>query len=150
MPSRSFVVQKIIGREFETAMIPVLEQAGMRVIDVDSWAYKYKKGVDVIVEVKGVRCGIEFKYDKMSEKTGNVVIDLDSLGKTTAGIWIYGFKRGDFVDTYSMRTTELSPFAFNWPVRKPVGEFRQLAAFMRKEQFLSQPFVFKFKTINLG
>ncbi len=85
----------------------------------------------------------------MSEKTGNVVIDLDSLGKTTAGIWVYGFKRGDFVDAYSMRTTELSPFAFNWPVRKPVGEFRQPAALMRKEQFLSQPFVFKFKTIEL-
>jgi hypothetical protein len=150
MSSTAFKVQKLIGREFELAMMPVLEQVGFRVIDTDHFSYRLKKGVDVIVDLKGVRCGIEFKLDKMSEKTGNVVIDLDSLNKTTSAIWIFGFPRGNYIDTYSMRTTDLGPFALNWPVKRPVGEFRQLACIVPKYTFLGQDFVYKLKTINLN
>ena len=70
-PSQSFTIQKLIGREFEQAMIPVLEEVGLRVIDVDHWSYNHKKGRDVIVEKDGYRNSIEFKLDKLSEKTGN-------------------------------------------------------------------------------
>lgn len=150
MPSKSFVVQKLIGREFEQAMIPILEQAGMRVIDVDHWGYNHKKGRDLIVEVKGARCSIEFKLDLMSEKTGNVAIDLDSLNKTDSGIWVFGLKDGDLIHTYSMRTTELAPFAQNWPVKRPAGEFRQMIALVPKATFIGQKFVYPFKIIKLN
>ena len=72
MPSKSFTIQKLIGREFETALMPVLSEMGFRVIDVDTWGYKHKKGRDIIVEIKGERASLELKYDKMSEKTNYI------------------------------------------------------------------------------
>ena len=75
MPSRSFTIQKLIGREFEQAMIPVLEATGFRVIDVDHWSYRLKKGRDIIVEVKGERGSLELKYDVLTEKTNRVCVD---------------------------------------------------------------------------
>ena len=150
MPSRSFVVQKLIGREFEQAMIPVLQEIGFRVIDVDGWKYSQKKGRDVIVEIQGHRSSIEFKYDRMSEKTGQVCIDLDSLNKTDSATWIYGFPEGEVIHTYSMKTTELGPYAIKWPIRRAVGEFRQECALIPKRTFTSLPFVYKLKTINLN
>ena len=130
--------------------MPVLDQMGFRVIDVDHWGYRHKKGRDIIVEVKGQRCSLELKYDRMSEKTGYVCLDLDSINKTDSAIWLYGLPRGNEVDVYSMRISDLAPFARNYPLKKPVGEFKQLAALVPKNVFLSQPFVFKFKTINLN
>lgn len=132
------------------AMIPHLEEAGLRVIDVDHWSYNQKKGRDVIVETQGYRNSIEFKFDKLSEKTGNVAIDLDSINKTSSAIWIYGLPRGNEIDVYSMRISYLAPFARNWPVKRLLGEFKQPCALVKKDTFLSQPFVFKFKTINLN
>jgi hypothetical protein len=75
MSSTAFKVQKLIGRKFEQAMMPVLEQSGFRVIDVDQWSYKLKKGRDIIVEVQGQRASLELKYDLFSEKTHRVYID---------------------------------------------------------------------------
>ena len=150
MPSRSFVVQKLIGREFEQAMMPVLESMGFRVIDVDLWGYKHKKGRDIIVEIKGQRCSLELKLDKMSEKTGYVCLDLDSINKTSSAIWLYGLPRGNEVDVYSMKIQGLAPFAQNWPVKRLLGEFKQPCALVKKDVFLSQPFVFRFKTIQLN
>jgi hypothetical protein len=150
MSSRRFVVQKLIGREFEQALMPVLEEMGFRVIDVDHWGYKHKKGRDIIVEVKGTRCSLELKYDLMSEKTVYVCLDLDSINKTDSAIWLYGLPRGNEIDVYSVRISDLAPFARNWPVKRLLGEFKQSCALVKKETFLSQPFVFKFKTINLN
>ena len=150
MPSKAFVIAKLIGREFEQAMIPVLEERGFRVIDVDGWKYSQKKGRDVIVEIQGHRSSIEFKYDRMSEKTGNVVVDLDSLNKTDSAIWIYGLPEGKVIHTYSMKTTELGPYALNWSVKRPAGEFGGLVALIPKRTFLGQKFVYKLKTINLN
>jgi hypothetical protein len=130
--------------------MPVLEQMGFRVIDVDHWGYKYKKGRDIIVEVKGTRCSLELKYDKMSEKTGYVCLDLDSINKTSSAIWLYGLPKGNEVDVYSMRISDLSPFARNWPIKRPAGEFRQLVALVPKATFIGQKFVYPFKTINLN
>ena len=149
-PSSSFTIQKLIGREFEQAMIPVLEQTGFRVIDVDWWSYSHKKGRDLIVEAKGQRCSLELKLDKMSEKTGYVCLDLDSINKTDSAIWLYGLPRGNEVDVYSMKIQDLAPFARNWPIRRDLGEFRQPCALVKKDTFLSQSFVHKFKTINLN
>jgi hypothetical protein len=150
MPSQAFKIQKLVGREFEQAMLPVLSEMGFRIIDTDSWSYRLKKGVDVIVEIKGERCGIEFKLDKMSEKTHQVAIDLDSLNKTTAGIWMYGFPRGNEVDVYSMKTTELGPFAFKWPIKKNVGEWSMPVALVPKSVFIGQSFVHFFKTLSIN
>ena len=150
MPSASFKIQKLIGREFEQAMIPVLEQMGFRVIDVDDWSYKLKKGRDCIVEIKGHRCSIEFKFDKMSEQTGNVVVDLDSLRKTDSAIWIYGLPKGNQIDVYAMRISDLGPFAKSYPVKKRVGEYKLEAAIIPKWQFVTLPFIKKFKTIEIN
>jgi hypothetical protein len=149
-PSALFTIKKIEGREFELAMIPHLEEAGLRVIDVDHWSYNQKKGRDVIVETQGHRNSIEMKYDRMSEKTGQICIDLDSINKTVSHIWIYGLPEGEKVHTYTMRITDLAPFARNWPIRRCVGEFSQPVALVPKSTFLAQKFVYPFKIINLN
>src|SRR5215813_11902369 len=154
MPSRSFVVQKLIGREFETAMIPVLEQAGMRVIDVDHWGYKHKRGRDVIVEVKGERSSIEFKLDKMSEVTHRVCIDWDSMSHTDSKYWIYGLPENGKIAVYAMYASQLRDFALGYVRGHPesmkrVGEFKGYCAMIPKALFISQPFISKFGTIQL-
>lgn len=155
MPSRSFVVQKLIGREFEQAMIPVLQEKGMRVIDVDHWKYRDKRGRDVIVEVKGQRCSLEMKYDRMSEKTGRICIDLDSMNKTDSAIWLFGLPRGLEIDVYATKTTDLAPYAYQYIKMHPgalqrVGEFKQECLMIPKPVFTSLPFISKFKTIELA
>ena len=117
MPSRSFVVQKLIGREFEQTMMPVFEQAGFRVIDTDHFSYRQKKGRDIIVEVQGQRASLELKYDLLSEKTNRVCIDWDSMIKTQSRYWIFGLPD---VASYCGKTSfphsnsELIECWFNW------------------------------------
>ncbi|SRR5258708_745653 len=149
MPSASFVRAKEKGRYFEELMVPVLIEMGFTVIDTDHWKYSQKKGVDKIVEINGARCGLEFKYDRMSEQTGNCCIDLDSINKTTSAIWIYGLPNGSRIDVYSMRISDLAPFAQAWPIKRKVGENGWVeAALIPKQTFINQPFVHHWKTIN--
>ena len=49
-----------------------------------------------------------------------------------------------------MEVKNLAPFAQNYPVKRPVGEFHLLAALIPKYVFLSQDFIKHFKTINLN
>ncbi len=131
-------------------MIPLLIEMGFRVIDTDGWSYRLKKGVDVIVEIKGARCGIEFKFDRMSERTGRVAVDLDSINKTTSAIWIYGLPDGSRIDCYAMQIKDLAPFARAWPNKRKVGENGWVeAALIPKQIFISQQFVRPFKTISI-
>jgi hypothetical protein len=154
MPSRSFVVQKLIGREFEQAMIPVLESMGMRVIDTDSWSYRLKRGRDCIVEVKGQRNGIDFKYDKLSEQSGRVCVDVESLQHTDSAIWVFGLPRGSEIDCYALKTSDLAPYTYQYARMNPgavlkVGEFKQAGVMIPKSIFTKLPFINKFKTIEL-
>ncbi|MFP5261019.1 MAG: hypothetical protein ACLGJB_03835 [Blastocatellia bacterium] len=154
MPSKSFTIQKLIGREFEQAMIPVLSEMGFRIIDTDSWAYRHKKGVDVIVDIKGVRCALEFKLDKLSERTQHVCIDLDSIQKTTSAIWIFGLPRTPYIDCYATKIADLAPFTYQYAKDNPgavkrVGEFKQECVMIPKYIFTRLPFISKFKTIEL-
>jgi hypothetical protein len=155
-PSLEFVRQKEVGREFEMAVMNVLrETPGVRVIDVDHWGYKHKKGRDIIIEVKGERGSLELKYDKMSELTKKVCIDWDSLNKTQSRYWLFGLPEGDKIAVYAMYSSRLRDFALQYAREHPesmkrVGEFKQYCVMIPKYIFTSQPFVFKFKTINLG
>ena len=155
MPSRSFVVQKLIGREFEQPFMKVLENRGMRVIDVDSWSYKHKKGRDIIVEIKGERASLELKYDLLSEKTNRICIDWDSMSKTQSKYWIFGLPENGKVAVYAMYASQLRDFALEYVRSHPdstkrVGEFKQYCAMIPKHTFISQPFISKFGTINLN
>jgi hypothetical protein len=155
MSSRSFVVQKEVGREFEKPMMKVLEEKGFRVIDVDSWSYRLKKGRDIIVEYQGQRASIEFKFDKLSEKTGRVCLDWDSMSKTESKYWIYGLPEGDKIAVYAMYASQLRDFALAYVRSHPesmkrVGEFKQYCAMIPKPVFISQPFISKFGTIEIS
>lgn len=154
MSSVAFNIQKEVGREFEKPMMKLLEEKGFRVIDVDSWSYKLKKGRDIIVEYEGERASIEMKYDRMSEKTGRVCIDLDSLSKTESKYWIFGLPRGDQVEMYAMFSAKLKDFVREYSKNpgalKKVGEFQQYCLFVPKLVFINQPFINKFGAINLN
>lgn len=150
MPSQSFVKAKKTGRYFEGLMRPVLAEIGMEVIDSENLSYAEKKGYDCLVRINGASSRIEFKYDQMSEQTGNVFIDLDSIHKSTASIWIIGLPDGSKIDCYAMELTHLGPYAESYPIKRPGGEFSLSGALIPKATFISLPFVKKFKTINLN
>jgi hypothetical protein len=154
MPSTSFLEQKDKGRYFEELMIPVLKDLGMKVIDTDGWAYRLKKGVDVLVEVQGLRNGIEFKYDLLSERTNRVCIDLDSINKTSSAIWIYGLPQGSKIDCYATKIADLAPYTYQYAKDNPgavkrVGEWKGQCVMISKWTFVKLPFISKFKTIEL-
>jgi hypothetical protein len=154
-PSKEFTIQKLIGREFEMAVMEELRKVpGVRVIDVDHWGYKHKKGRDTIIEVQGQRGSAELKYDKMSEKTGYVCIDWDSMSKTQSRFWIFGLPENGKVVVYAMYASRLRDFALQYAREHPesmkrVGEFKQYCVFIPKRLFISQPFISHFKTIEL-
>src|ERR1051325_42173 len=123
MPSPSFVKQKKVGRYFENLLDPVFLEMGFKVYDSDHLRYQQKKGWDKELEIKGVRSKVELKYDAMSEQTGNVFIDLDSIRKSSSAIWIIGLPEGSKVDVYAMELAHLGPYAESYPIKRPGGEF---------------------------
>ena len=150
MPSQSFVIAKKTGRYFEGLMRPLLAQMGMDVIDSEKERYSVKKGYDCIVRINGGSAKIEFKYDAMSEQTGNVCLELEALRHSTSDILVYGLPEGDQIDVFTMWLSDALSFAQNWPQKAPVGEFRLPAALVPKDTFKSQDFVRRWKTINLN
>jgi hypothetical protein len=150
MPSASFVKQKKVGRYFENLLDPVFIEMGFKVYDSDHLRYQQKKGWDKELEIKGVRSKVELKYDAMSEQTGRVCLDLDSINKSIAPIWIIGLPSEAKIDTYSVLLSDLAPYAINHPYKLLVGEFKQPAALPKIQEFTSQPFVKKFRVINLN
>lgn len=150
MPSTSFVKQKSVGQYFEDLLDPVFIKMGFKVYDSDHLKYHQKKGWDKELEIKGVRSKLELKYDAMSEQTGNVFIDLDSIRKSAAAIWIIGLPDGPRIDIYATFLTDLAPYAESYPIKRPGGEFGLSGALIPKATFISLPFVKKFKTINFN
>src|ERR1051325_10994794 len=102
MPTASFTKAKERGRYFESLLDPVLIEMGFTIIDTDKWDYRRKKGVDRVVKIKGQQCNFEYKYDEMSEVTGNVCIEIGSLRQSNSPIWLYGLPEGDQVKVYTM------------------------------------------------
>jgi hypothetical protein len=149
MSSQSFVKAKQTGRYFEGLMRPVLSEMGMEVIDSESLSYREKKGYDCLVRINGASSRIEFKYDIRSQETGQVFIDLDSIRKSTAPIWIIGLPSEAQISTYSVLLSDLGSYAESYPIKVPGGEFRLPGALISKEIFVNLPFVKKFKTISV-
>jgi hypothetical protein len=149
MPSVAFTKQKTIGIWFEDLIDPVFIGMGFKVRSSDHLKYQQKKGWDKELEINGVRSKVELKYDVMSEQTGNVFIDLDSIRKSTAPIWIIGLPSDARIDTYSVLLSDLGPYATSYPIKVPGGEYHLKGALIPKYIFTSLPFVKKFKTINL-
>lgn len=160
MPSVAFLKQKKVGRWFEALVRPELSAMGLEVIDTEKERYRFKKGRDCLVRIKNpdgtykrneqgyvIQCNIEVKYDAMSETTGNVCIDLDSINKSTSAIWILGLSVGSQIDLYGAFLADLGPYAISHPNKRPVGEFQQLASLIPKDEFISLPFIKKLKTI---
>jgi len=164
MPTQAFIKQKKIGRWFEGLMRPELEQMGFEVIDSDKQKYQIKKGYDCILRIKNsdgiyrrndrgqiIQDRAEFKYDEMSEQTGNVCIDLDSIQKSISAWWFFGLKEGNQIEVYLTEILSLAPFAQSWPVKKRVGENGWVeAAIVPKSVFKSQQFIKHFKTIPIN
>jgi hypothetical protein len=162
MSSVAFKQKKREGIWFQELVYPLLENLGMEVIDSDKERYAIKKGYDCLVRVKNpdgnykrneagyiVQDKIEIKLDKMSEQTGNVFVDLDSIRKSTASIWIYGLPEGSSIGVYATLLTDLGPYAESYPIKRPGGEFGLSGALIPKATFISLPFIKKFKIINL-
>jgi hypothetical protein len=150
MPSTSFVKAKKTGRYFEGLMRPLLSEMGMEVIDSENLSYREKKGYDCLVKINGGSAKIEFKYDAMSEQTQNVCLEIEALSHSTSDILVYGLPEGDHIDVLTMWLRDALSFAQNWPLKRPVGEYRLPAALIPKEAFVNLPFVKKFKTIQLN
>jgi|SRR5215216_2776300 len=162
MPSLAFKQKKKEGIWFQELVYPLLENLGMEVIDSDKERYEIKKGYDCLVRLKDsdgsykrkenghvIQDRLEIKLDKMSEQTGNVFVDLDSIRKSTASIWIYGLPEGSSIGVYATLLADLGPCAESYPIKRPGGEFGLSGALIPKATFISLPFVKKFKVIQL-
>jgi hypothetical protein len=153
MPSESFIIAKRKGRWFEWLLRSVLPDLGFEVIDTDGWSYSSKKGVDIVVRIKkGDRIyqeNLEAKFDELSEKTGNVCIDLDSLEKSKSPIWIYGLPEESRIDCYAMYLSDLAPYVLGWPIKRAGGEFRGKLALVPKTTFLGQSWIHKLRSIEI-
>jgi hypothetical protein len=153
MPTASFTKQKAKGREFETRMMNVCRQVGSHVVDLDKQSYKVKAQGDFIVKVpkngQWYSNFVECKLDQMSETTGNVAIDLDSINKSNPAIWIYGLPASQTIEVYTMFLKDLGPFAQAWRIKRPAGEFGLPVALIPKATFTAQPLVKHFKTIEV-
>jgi hypothetical protein len=161
MPTQSFVKAKAQGRQFEKQVFKILEESGCYVIDTDKLPYNQKKGCDCYIKLLNpdgsfkrdqrgyVICQpVEIKYDVLSYNTGNVCIDLDSLEKTTAVVWVFGLPENDQIDVYAVMTSDLRLYAQNCPYKSFGGEFRLPIALPPKSVFTSLPIVSKWKSIN--
>jgi len=167
MPSEHFREQKRKGRWFEEQMRLALPERGFEVYDTDKLRYSQKKGVDCYVKIKDkdgtfkrnpqgrIICEpLEFKYDEMSEKTGNVYIEFDSLEKTISTVWFYGLKDGYKVETYMMQFRDLYQFVMQYAKDHPEanrtgGEWRSPAVTIDKLTFIAQPFIRHFRTFYI-
>lgn len=150
MPTQAFITAKKRGIWFERLLDPVLIEMGFEIIDTDKWDYRRKKGVDRVVRIKGHECNLELKFDEYSESSGNVCVEIAALRQSVSPIWIYGLPRGNQIDIFTMYHKDLAPFAYNWPFKKLVGEFKTPAAIIPIGVFASQSFIHKFKTIDLA
>jgi hypothetical protein len=122
---------------------------GMTVLDSEHLKYAQKKGWDCEVRINGERCKVEIKFDAMSETTGNVCLEIPALRQSVSPIWIIGLPQGPKIDLYTAFLKDLLPYAEAHPNKRLVGEFRVPAALPSKTEFISQPFIKHFKTINL-
>ncbi|GEM_PF-3151654 len=160
MPTAAFVKAKSEGRKFEKQVFKLLEESGAYVIDTDNLPYQQKKGCDCYIKLLNsdgtfkrdprgyVICQpVEIKLDKMSEQTQNVCIDLDSLEKTNAVVWIFGLPEGDRIDVYAVMTAELALYAKNCARRAFGGEYGMEVALIPKEQFIASKLTSKWKSI---
>ena len=154
MPTQSFVKAKRIGRYFEAQVRDVLREVGKKkgieVIGSENLKYRDKRGWDCEVRIRGQACKMEIKLDLLSETTGNVCLELAAINQSISPIWIYGLPRGGYIDLYTMYLSDLATYVASWPIKRPVGEFQLYAALIPKHIFISQPFVKKFKTINVN
>ncbi len=162
MPTQSFVKAKAQGRQFEKQVFNLLRESGCYVIDTDKLPYEKKKGCDCYIKLLNpdgsfkrdqrgyVICQpVEIKYDRMSYDTGRVCIDLNSLEKTTALVWVFGLPEDNQIDVYAVLTSDLRLYARNCP-RTRGGEFYGEIAVPEKSSFIEAPIVFKWKSIPIN
>jgi hypothetical protein len=153
MPTQAFTKQKQVGVGFEALVDPVLREKGFEIVDTDSWSYRRKQGVDRVVKINGQQCNLEMKFDKMSEATGNVALELKAIGHSISPIWIYGFPQASEIDLYTMFLKDLKQYAFQYYKTRPgaikrAGEYGDWILLVPKCEFIIQPFVKNFKTIK--
>lgn len=155
MPTTAFQQAKRIGRKFESQVRDVLREVGkekgIELIDSETLSYSQKKGWDCEVRLaSGDRCKIEIKLDQMSELTNNVCIEESAVRHSIAPIWVYGLPSEGSICLYTMFLSDLARYVASYPIKRRVGEYKGFAALVPKEVFLAQPWVKKFKTINLN
>ncbi len=176
MPSQAFTVAKKIGRWFEALVRAEImkmatdKRANIRLIDTDRQSYQQKQGNDCLIYLTTPdgtihRCKLEIKLDRMSQATGNVYLDLDSINKSDSPIWAIGLPEGEPVEVkyqgirftvgrtirvYTMFHKHLAPYARQCPRRSIGGEFKLSNPTPAKAEFLAQPFINKFRTIELA
>lgn len=87
---------------------------------------------------------------KIMSPTGNVCIEESAVKQSISPIWVYGLPARSEICLYTMFLSDLAPYVASWPIKRLVEEYMLPAALIPKDQFISLPFVKKFKTINLG
>jgi hypothetical protein len=138
-----FTPQLEIGQSFEQSFANLLEIKGWSVT-FNEGEYEDLKTCDLKITKNGLTLWVELKKDLMSQKTGNVCVEIKALSHSKAPILVYGLPTPYWTDIYKMPLKTMLQYAIEYPVKKWVGSPKVYAALIPKDIFTSLPFVRRF------
>lgn len=136
-----------IGQQFELSVKNLLEIKGWVVSLNQSKDLATLRKYDLAIKKDGCSFWVEIKKDVMSERTGNICIDYDSLSKSESSIFILGLPNQYGTDIYKMPLQTIYRYAKDYPIQKAVGQWGLKNALIPKNEFIYLPFIKQF-TMN--
>jgi hypothetical protein len=133
-----------IGQRFELSVKHLLEIKGWTVKLNESDDLKQLQKYDLWITKNGSSYWVEVKKDIMSERTGNVCIDWDSLSKSKASLFVIGLPNEYGTDIFTMPLKAIYEYAKKYPVQKKVGQWGLENALIPKMKFIYLPFIKRF------
>jgi hypothetical protein len=127
MPSDFFIQSRERGRVGQKLLVDILSAWNLDPEEIEDG---YFPDWDIRINTGKT---IEVKTDFLSEKTGNILLELDALDHSKADILAYCY--GTKV-IYMLSLDKARQFAHSWPYKKNVGEYKLPAAIIKRSLFL--------------
>lgn len=139
----TFTPQLKIGQAYEQTVKRLFEKKGA-IVEENIGDYEQLKGCDLIVTKDGRRWLVEVKLDVMSQKTGNVCVELEAMFHSKSELIVYGLPQDQWTDMYIIPRLQLLQFARDYPIKKFVGQWKTQSAIIPIPEFITLPFVKRF------
>lgn len=99
----------------------------------------YHPAYDFLAMKNGMQWYGEIKYDSRAKETGNVCLEIPALEHSKASMLLFCTDAPDLrLQVYALPLQDALSFAKSWPIKRVVGENREMAALVPKETFLDR------------